>query len=207
MIRTRLVAAAVGVLAAGTVLAIAAPAMALPTLPPLCAASATPPPLYTARCTPTVTGANPIPAGGGSVTLTLPGVGSIMITVDGSGNLTAPTVTAQGLFAMGTLSVNNNTGLVSVTFTNKAAVLPPGVKAETYAIRAKVSPLPGSPGGFAVQAIAKPVTREKDDEGKGDDQGHHDSESSSGGAHEQALLTAGHGHSHGGGGGGGGRGD
>lgn len=163
MIRSRLAGVAVVVLAAGTMLAIAAPAIALPALPSTCVAGAMPPPQYTAPCTPTVTGTNPIPSGGGSVTLTLPGVGSIVITVDATGNLTAPTVTPMAPFKMGTLKVNNDTGLVSVTFTNKGAPLPAGVKPETYVIKAKVSQLPGT-AGYAVQTIAKPVARHKDDE-------------------------------------------
>ncbi len=204
MIKSRLAAVTIGVLAAGTTLGMAAPAMALAPLPPTCAASTTPPPLYSAPCTPTVTGTNPIPAGGGSVTLTLPGVGSIVITVDKSGNLTAPTVTPTAPFAMGTLTVNNTTGLVSVTFTNKASVAP-GVKPETYAIKAKVIALPGSPGGFAVRAVAKPVTHHKHhgDEGNGDDkQGDNDSQGPPGGANASLTATTG-GHSHGGGGDGG----
>ncbi len=194
MIRSRLAVAAVGVLAAGTVLAVAGPAMALPTLPKLCAASTTPPPQYTAPCTPTVAGTNPIPVGGGSVTLTLPGVGSITITVDATGNLTAPTVTPTAPFAMGTLTVNNNTGLVSVTFTNKASVLPPGVKPETYVIKARVSQLPGT-AGFAVQTVAKPVTRHKGHPTQGDSNSH----AWSGGAN--VSFTGTHGHADLGGGG------
>jgi uncharacterized membrane protein YgcG len=206
MIRSRLAAAAVGVLAAGTVLAIAAPAMALSPLPPDCTvahAAATPPPQYTAPCTPTVTGTNPIPSGGGSVTLMVPGVASIVINVDNAGNVTVPTITPAAPFVQGTLTVNNTTGLVSITFTNKGAA--GVVKPETYVIKAKVSRLPGA-AGFAVQTIAKPVTHHKDDHGKGDDrEGDDDSQGGPGGGQGwsggagPASFTGGHGHGGGGG--------
>ena len=208
MIRTRLAAAAAGVLAAGTVLAIAAPAMALAPLPPDCTvahAAATPPPQYTAPCTPTVTGTNPIPAGGGSVTLTVPGVASIVINVDNAGNVTVPTITPTAPFVQGTLTVNNETGLVSITFSNTGAA--GVVKPETYVIKAKVSRLPGA-AGYAVQTIAKPVSHHKhDDEGKGDDkQGDDDSQGGNGGAQGwsggagPASFTGAHGHGGDGGG-------
>jgi hypothetical protein len=202
MIKSRLAAAAAGVLAAGATLAIAAPAMALNPLPPTCVANASPPPQYSAPCTPVVSPSPPVLPG--TVTLTMPGVGSIMINVDSSGNVTVPTPPSpQGQFKVGVLTVNNNTGVVSVTFTNKGAA--GVVNPETYVIKAKVSALPG--GGFAVtKAIAKPVGHHHhDDEGQGDDkQGDDDSQGGAGG-HDAALAGVGGagGLGHGGEGGGG----
>ena len=99
MIRSRLAAAAAGLLAAGMVMLAAGPAMADTGMPtttstslPLCAAAKTGP-LYTAKCAPGVLNTPPL------VTLTLPGVGTLSFTIKTDGTIdttsTPPKPTAR----------------------------------------------------------------------------------------------------------------
>jgi hypothetical protein len=155
MIRSRLAAAAAGLLAAGTVMFAAAPAFATtpPTPLPACTPAATAP-LYTAKCLPAVGGTAP-----GAITVTLPGVGTLDFTVKADGTVDPATVmaTATGTnFTAGTPHVSSDGTHVSVTFTNAAT------PAQHYFVKAKViqtnpTTVGGAPG-FLVIAKAGPVS-------------------------------------------------
>src|ERR1700730_3603741 len=128
MIRSRLAAAAAGLLAAGMVMLAAGPAMAdtgmdptsSSTSLPLCAAATSPPPLYTAKCAPGVGGTAP-----GVITVTLARVGTLTFTVkaDGTIDTTGTPPKATNLpntnnFTAGTPTVSSDGTHVTVTFFN-----------------------------------------------------------------------------------------
>jgi len=153
MTRTRIAAAAAALLIAGAVLSVAGPAFADPTtttststtLAPCTPASSAP--LYTARCAPTVVNAS------GTVTVTLPGVGSITFTVNPDGTVntsTAPSVSVIGdNFSGGTPKVSADGTHISVSFVNIAA------PQQHYNIKVKLSP-PTSGGPVGINATAGP---------------------------------------------------
>jgi hypothetical protein len=166
MIRTRLAAAAAGLLAAGTVMFAAAPAFATTPLTG-CTASLTPPPQYKAPCLPTVA------TSGSTITITLPGVGQVVLTLNADGTInttgTPPVPTGSGAFTPGTVKVSPDGTHITVTFSNTAT--PP----EKYVIKAKVvqtnPAVAGGPPGFIVTAKAAPVKQhhKEDQEGDHDD--------------------------------------
>ena len=206
MIRSRLAAAAAGLLAAGMVMLAAGPAMADTGMStttssslPLCS-PATTAPLYSAACAPGAANVS------GAVTLTLPGVGTLSFTIkaDGTIDTTSTKSTATGSnFTAGTPKVSSDGTHITVTFINAAA------PTQTYTIKAKVVP-PTSVAGAAttgaatVIAVAKPAGHQDDqneaketETDKDDDSqstssttltltstGHDDHESSTGAAHE-----------------------
>jgi len=208
MIRSRLAAAAAGLLAAGMVMLAAGPAMAdtgmttTSTSLPLCAPASTAP-LYSANCAPGVANVS------GAVTLTLPGVGTLSFTIKADGTIdtagTLPTSAATGAnFTAGTPKVSSDGTHISVTFINAAT------PTQTYTVKAKVSPPMSVSGASTVSgaatviAVAKPAGHQDDqNEAKetetGDDDGgqstsstaltltstgHDDHESSTGAQHE-----------------------
>jgi hypothetical protein len=188
MIRSRLGAAAAGLLAAGMVILAAGPAMASTgldptttstTLAPCAAASSAP--LYTAKCAPQVTGAAP----GGTV-VTLPGVGTLSFTVKPDGTIDTstanmPTATATGAnFSAGTPMVSSDGTHVTVVFINAAT------PTQKYVIRAKVSPPTSVVGAAAtgtptLSVVAGPASHHHH---QGD---HSDHESSTGAQHEHQF--------------------
>ena len=155
MIRTRLAAAAAGLLVSGTVMFAAAPAFATTPPTPLTgctqAASA---PLYTATCLPAVSGGT----SAGAVTITLPGVGTLTFTLKADGTIDPTTAlgTATGTnFSAGTATVSPDGTHVSVTFINAANPV------QKYVVRAKVvqtnpTTVGGAPG-FMVTSKAGPA--------------------------------------------------
>jgi hypothetical protein len=164
MIRSRFAAAAVGVLAAGTLLAIAAPAMAVPTAPAACPTPSATPPLYTAKCSVTPT-AGP---GAMSYTVTVPGVGSVVLTLTPTGTLdtsTAPLIQGQGTFEVKSLKVNNAGSEMSVTFVAPAVTTTtPGTPKQVYTVNIKVTPGVGT----AAPTVAAVVSPRADHHGNHD---------------------------------------
>jgi hypothetical protein len=171
MTRTRIAAAAGALLIAGAVLSVAGPAFADPTtttstststtstLAPCTPASSAP--LYTARCAPVVSGS-------GTVTVTLPGVGSITFTVNPDGTVntsTAPSVSVTGNnFSAGTPKVSADGTHIIVSFVNIAS------PEQHYNIKVKLSP-PTSGGQVGITATAGP-NKHKGHHHHGDDGDH-----------------------------------
>jgi hypothetical protein len=148
MIKSRLAAAAVGLVAAGSVLSVAGPALATtpPTPPPACPATApTTPPLYTAKCTITPAAASDN-AALGSTQVTLPGVGSLYFTLTSTGTIDL-TKGVTGLGATGTgfvpvvTKVSPGGTSASVTFVSPATGT---TKKQVYTIQVKLTPSSGT---------------------------------------------------------------
>jgi hypothetical protein len=179
MIRTRLAAAAAALLVTGAVLSAAGPAFAdttttstSTTLAPCTPAASAP--LYTARCAPTVVNSS------GSVTVTLPGVGTLTFLVNPDGTVntsTAPSVSVIGAnFSGGTPKVSADGTHISVSFVNIAA------PRQHYTIKVKLSPPTSQGGDVGINATAGPNKHHRHgddgdhegDQGKDDDndQGH-----------------------------------
>lgn len=171
MARTRIAAAAAALLIAGGVLSVAGPAFAdattttststTSTLAPCTPASSAP--LYTARCAPTVVNSS------GTVTVTLPGVGSITFTVNPDGTVntsTAPSVSVIGNnFSAGTPKVSVDGTHISVSFVNIAS------PAQHYNIKVKLSPPTSQGADVGINATAGPNTHKGHHHG---DEGDHD---------------------------------
>ena len=156
MIRSRLAAAAVGLVAAGSVLGVVGPAFATtgsaspatpPTPPPACPTTApTTPPLYTAKCTIKVVPGTSDNSALGTTQITLPGVGSLYVTLTTTGtiDLTKP---VTGLGATGTgfvpvvTRVNPGGTSASVTFVSPATAT---TKKQVYTIQVKLTPAAGT---------------------------------------------------------------
>jgi hypothetical protein len=171
MIRIRLAAAAAALLVTGAVLSVAGPAFADPTttststtsttLDPCTPASSAP--LYTARCVPNVDNSN------GTVTVTLPGVGTLTFLVNPDGTVntsTAPSVSVIGAnFSGGTPTVSADGTHISVSFVNIAA------PHQHYTIKVKLSPPTSQGGPVGINATAGP---NKHKGHHGDHEGDHD---------------------------------
>ena len=170
MIRSRLAAAAAGLLVSGTVMFAAAPAFATTPLTGCTPAAAAP--LYTSTCLPVVS-----PTAPGAVTVTLPGVGTLTFTVKPDGTIdttgTPPVATATGAnFSAGTPQVSQDGTHVSVTFVNAANPV------QKYVVRAKVSQtnpttVGGAPG-LIVTAKAGVAGQGEHKKGHSDQEGDND---------------------------------
>jgi hypothetical protein len=161
MLKTRLAAAAAGLLLAGAVLSVAGPAFADgtttsvpdPTTALAPCTTNTTAPLYTAKCAPTVSGTI-----GGAITVTLPGVGSITFNTTAAGVIdtsTQPSVSVIGQnFSAGTPKISADGTRITVEFVNIAS------PQQHYAISVKIAP-PTSGTVPTLKAVAGPNGRGK----------------------------------------------
>jgi hypothetical protein len=173
MLKTRIAAAAAALLLAGAVLSVAGPAFADDTTTSLApctpaTSTSTTVPLYTAKCAPAITGTAP-----GSITVTLPGVGSLTFTVAKDGTIdtsTQPSVSLLGQnFSHSTPKISADGTHISVTFVNIAE------PEQRYTIKVKISPPTSAGGAPTIDAVAKPSGEHHDQEnGDNEDKDHED---------------------------------
>jgi uncharacterized membrane protein YgcG len=190
MIRTRLAALAAGLLASGAVMFAAAPAFATTPLTACTPAAAAP--LYTSACLPAVAGGT----SAGAVTITVPGVGTVSLTLTSGGTFdpTTATATATGAnFSAGTPVVSPNGTHVTVTFINAAN------PAQKYVVKAKVVQTnPTTVGGAAGTVVTSKlvVPGMHDHKNKGHDQegdGDHDDDNNNQGQAPLLQSSTNHG--------------
>jgi hypothetical protein len=207
MLMTRLAAGAAALVLVGAVLSVAGTALAdepTTSLVPCAPATSTSTtgPLYSANCAPTVSGTAP-----GTITVTLPGVGSVTFTVGLDGTIdtsTQPSVSLIGQnFSAGTPKISADGTRITISFVNIAA------PEQHYTIKVKISPPTSEGAKPTVSAVAKVGHHENeqgDDNGQGDEDQHgsapaeHDDEHHAG---NQAPVIANQGQHHDGGSGGG----
>ena len=115
------------------------------------------------------------------MTLILPGVGSVTLTVTTTGTIdtTAPlTITGQGTFQVSVAKVNSGKTGLTVTFVSPGTSTAPK---EAYTIQVKIKPASTTNPTQTVTAIAGPASGRH---GEGDDQ-----ESSEGAEHEDGATA------------------